>query len=192
MITFQEAVGQTKALYEEAKRLYGDDLNEALRESRTQFWTKTNKYGLDWTIERLDGDAFTFETVKLAIAIRLEKKLPLSKFTQDWLIKFLRGEVEKPPEIAGRKDTFGRDSFIIYAISQLKSQGIPVNPRSPPINTSACEALAEVIKEENLSLRRITNIWNDRPSYYLFGKIHWESELYLFRQTLVKQKLSQK
>ena len=33
MITFQEAVEQTKVLYEQAKELYGDDLNAAFNQN---------------------------------------------------------------------------------------------------------------------------------------------------------------
>jgi len=192
MITFQEAVEQTKALYCEAKRLYGDDLNDAFQENRIEFWAMTHQYDLDLTIESLDEDLFTFETVKRAIALRLKKNLPLSKITRDWLIKLISGEIEKPKKIAGRRNAFGRNSFIIYAIQRLKSQGMIVNPRLTSAMPSACEVIAEVVKAEDLSLRRITNIWNERPKSYSFGQISWHVELNIFSQTLMEREISQK
>ena len=32
--------------------------------------------------------------------------------------------------------------------------------------------------------RTITNIWNERPKSYVFGKIHWEQEPHLFSKKL--------
>ena len=97
-------------------------------------------------------------------------------FGLDWLVKFLRGEVERPKAIAGRKDTLGRDSFIVFAIQRLKNQGMPINPRRPAAGTSACEVLAQVMKPF-VSEKTITNIWNDRPKGYVFGRIDWEQDL---------------
>jgi hypothetical protein len=56
---------------------------------------------------------------------------------------------------------------------------MPVNPRKPISGTSACEVLVEVIKPF-VSDRTITNIWNNRPKDYVFGKIDWEQELRSF------------
>lgn len=192
MITFQEAVEQTKALYCEAKRLYGDDLNDAFQENRIEFWAMTHQHNLDWIIEGLAKAPFTFEMVKRAIALRLKKNLPLSKITTDWLIKLISGEIEKPKKIAGRRNAFGRNSFIIYAIQRLKSQGMIVNPRLTSAMPSACEVIAEVVKAEDLSLRRITNIWNERSNDFTFGQIYWDIELNIFSQTLMEREISQK
>ena len=183
MTTFEEAIGQTIILYEEAKRLYGDDLNGAFEQSRKEFWGDVHKWELGALIERSASNAQTFDITKIAISKILEEEKPLCTSSRKWLVRFLRGEVERPTEIAGRKDTFGRDSFIVYAIQRLNNQGMPINPRRPAAGTSACEVLVQVIKPL-VSDRTITNIWNDRPKGYVFGKINWEQELHLFSKTL--------
>ena len=183
MITFQEAVRETKALYDEAKRLHGDELNAAFDENKKEFWEDVHKWELGALIERSASNAQTFDITKIAISKIIEAEKPLCASSRKWLLRFLRGEVERPTEIAGRKDTFGRDSFIIYAIQRLNNQGMPINPRRPAAGTSACEFLVQVIKPL-VSDRTITNIWNDRPKGYVFGNIHWEQDLYLFSKTL--------
>jgi hypothetical protein len=182
MITFDEALGQITILYEEAKRLHGNDLNEAFEKNRKEFWGDVRQWDLDAFIESSDLNAQTFDITKKAVAKILEQKQTLSDFSTEWLIKFLRDEIERPPESAGRKGTLGRDSFIVYAIQLLKDQGMPANPRMPAAGNSACEVLAQVITPV-VSQRTITNIWNERPKTYIFGKIHWESDLnHLSRQ----------
>ena len=179
MITFQEAVSQTKALYEGAKKLYGDDLNMAFNENKKEFWSNQHKGNLAALINSAAADANVFDILVFAISKKIEEGKPLCTASREWLIKYLRGEVERPTEIAGRKDTFGRDSFIVYAIQRLNNQGMPVNPRTPAASTSASEVLVEVIKPF-VSDRTITNIWNNRPKDYVFGKIDWEQELRSF------------
>ena len=183
MITFQEAVSETKILYEEAKRLHGDELNAAFNENKKEFWADVHKWDLETLIERSVSDAEIFDILIRSISKILEEQKLLCALSRDWLVKFLRGEVERPKEIAGRKDIFGRDSFIVYAIQRLKNQGMPVSSRTPAAGTSACEVLVQVIKPL-VSDRTITNIWNDRPNGYAFGKIHWEQDLHLFSKTL--------
>ena len=187
MITFQEAVSETKALYEEAKRLHGDELNVAFSENKKEFWADVHKWDLETLIDSAATDARIFDILMQAISKILEEEKPLCASSRKWLVKFFRGEVERPKEIAGRKDTFGRDSFIVYAIQRLNNQGMPINPRRPAAGTSACEVLVQVIKP-SVSDRTITNIWNDRPRDYVFGKIHWEQNLYLFSKTFFKAK----
>ena len=176
MITFQEAVSETEALYEEAKRLHGDDLIVAFNENKKEFWSDVHKWDLAALINSASADANVFDTLVSAISKKIEEEKPLCTTSREWLVKFLRGETKRPTEIAGRKDTFGRDSFIVYAIQRLNNQGMPVNPRSPAASTSACEVLGEVIKPF-VSGRTITNIWNNRPKDYVFGEINWEQEL---------------
>ena len=125
MTTFQKAVSETKALYEEAKRLHGDDLNAAFNENKKEFWADVHKWDLETLIERSVSDAEIFDILIRSISKKLEEQKLLCALSRDWLVKFLRGEVERPKEIAGRKDTFGRDSFIVYAIQRLKNQGMP-------------------------------------------------------------------
>ena len=175
MTTFQKAVSETKALYEEAKRLHGDDLNGAFEQSRKEFWGDVHKWELGALIERSASNAQTFDITKIAISKILEEEKPLCTSSRKWLVRFLRGEVERPKEIAGRKDTFGRDSFIVYAIQRLKNQGMPVNLGKPAAGTSASEVLAQVIPY--VTERTINNIWNDRPKGYVFGRIDWEQDL---------------
>ncbi len=182
MTTFQKAVSETKALYEEAKRLHGDDLNGAFEQSRKEFWGDVHKWELGALIERSASNAQTFDITKIAISKILEEEKPLCTSSRKWLVKFIRGEVERPKEIAGRKDTFGRDSFIVYAIQRLKNQGMPANLGKPVAGTSASEVLAQVIP--SVSERTINNIWNDRPKGYTFGRIDWEQDLYLLSKTL--------
>ena len=122
-----------------------------------------------------------------AISKILEEEKPLCTSSRKWLVKFIRGEVERPKEIAGRKDNFGRDSFIVYAIQRLKNQGMPVSPKTPAAGTSACEVLAQVINPF-VSEKTVNNIWNDRPKDYIFGRIDWEQDLGLFGKTLSWQK----
>ena len=179
MITFQEAVSETEALYEEAKRLHGDDLIVAFNENKKEFWSDVHKWDLAALINSASADANVFDTLVSAISKKIEEEKPLCTTSREWLVKFLRGETKRPTEIAGRKDTFGRDSFIVYAIQRLNNQGMPVNPRTPAASTSACEVLVEVIKPF-VSDRTITNIWNNRPKDYVFGKIDWEQELRSF------------
>ena len=182
MITFEAATEQTKALYEEAKRLHGDELNVAFNENKKEFWADVHKWDLETLIERSVSDADIFDILIRSISKILEEQKLLCALSRDWLVKFLRGEVERPKEIAGRKDTFGRDSFIVFAIQRLKNQGMPANLGKPAVGTSACEVLAQVIPY--VTERTINNIWNDRPKGYVFGKIHWEQDLYLFSKTL--------
>ena len=184
MITFQEAVSQTKALYEEAKRLHGDDLIMAFNENKKAFWSDVHKWDLAALIDSAAIDAKVFDILLLAISKKIEEGKPLCTASQEWLIKYLRGEVERPTEIAGRKDTFGRDSFIIYSIQRLKNQGMPVNPRKPISGTSACEVSVQVI-EPFVSDRTITNIWNKRPKGNVFGEIYWEQELHILSKSLI-------
>jgi len=186
MITFDQAIAQITILYDEAKTLYGENLNEAFERNRIEFWGDVHKRDLDSFIKRSELNSKNFDIIKLAIASRLEQEQMLSRSSKDWLIKVLRGEIERPSESAGRKDTLGRDSFIIYAIQFLKDQGMPVNPRTPVAGTSACEVLAKVIKPL-ISARSITNIWNDRNKSYIFGKIHWEAELNHLRARLLEK-----
>ena len=187
MTTFQKAVSETKALYEEAKRLHGDDLNAAFNENKKEFWADVHKWDLETLIERSVSDAEIFDILIRSISKKLEEQKLLCALSRDWLVKFLRGEVERPKEIAGRKDTFGRDSFIVYAIQRLKNQGMPVSPRTPAAGTSACEVLAQVINPF-VSEKTVNNIWNDRPKDYIFGRIDWEQDLGLFGKTLSWQK----
>ena len=176
MITFQEAVEQTQALYDQAKKLYGDDLNAAFNQNKKDFWADVHKWDLETLIERSVSDSEIFDILIRSISKILEEQKPLCVLSRDWLIKFLKNEIERPSEIAGRSDAIGRDSFIVYAIQQLKNRGMPVNPRTPAASTSACEVLVQVIYP-NLSNKRMTNIWNERPKNYTFGKIHWGQEL---------------
>ena len=182
MTTFQKAVSETKALYEEAKRLHGDDLNAAFNENKKEFWADVHKWDLETLIDSAAADARIFDILMQAISKILEEEKPLCTSSRMWLVKFLRGEVERPTEIAGRKDTFGRDSFIVYAIQRLKNQGMPVNLGKPVAGTSASEVLAQVIPY--VTERTINNIWNDRPKGYIFGRIDWEQDLCLFSKTL--------
>ena len=182
MTTFQKAVSETKALYEEAKRLHGDELNAAFNENKKEFWADVHKWDLETLIERSVSDVEIFDILIRSISKKLEEQKLLCALSRDWLVKFLRGEVERPKEIAGRKDTFGRDSFIVYAIQRLKNQGMPANLGKPVAGTSASEVLAQVIP--SVSERTINNIWNDRPKGYTFGRIDWEQDLYLFSKTL--------
>ena len=182
MTTFQKAVSETKALYEEAKRLHGDDLNAAFNENKKEFWADVHKWDLETLIDSAAADARIFDILMQAISKILEEEKPLCTSSRMWLVKFLRGEVERPTEIAGRKDTFGRDSFIVYAIQRLKNQGMPVNLGKPAAGTSASEVLAQVIPY--VTERTINNIWNDRPKGYIFGRIDWEQDLCLFSKTL--------
>ena len=182
MTTFQKAVSETKALYEEAKRLHGDDLNAAFNENKKEFWADVHKWDLETLIDSAAVDARIFDILMQAISKILEEEKPLCTSSRKWLVKFIRGEVERPKEIAGRKDTFGRDSFIVYAIQRLKNQGMPANLRKPVAGTSASEVLAQVIP--SVSERTINNIWNDRPKGYTFGRIDWEQDLYLLSKTL--------
>ena len=176
MITFDQAIAQITILYDEAKTLHGENLNEAFEKNRIEFWGDVHKWDLDAFIERSELNSKNFDIMKLAIANLLEREQMLSASSKDWLIKVLRGEIERPSESAGRKNTLGRDSFIIYAIQFLNDQGMPVNPRTPLSGTSACEVLAQVIKPL-ISVRTITNIWNERSSGFLFGGIPWNREL---------------
>ena len=187
MTTFQKAVSETKALYEEAKRLHGDDLNAAFNENKKEFWADVHKWDLETLIDSAAADARIFDILMQAISKILEEEKPLCTSSRKWLVRFLRGEVERPKEIAGRKDTFGRDSFIVYAIQRLKNQGMPVSPRTPAAGTSACEVLAQVINPF-VSEKTVNNIWNDRPKDYIFGRIDWEQDLGLFGKTLSWQK----
>jgi len=176
MITFQEAIEQTQALYDQAKKLYGDDLNAAFNQNKKDFWADVHKWDLETLIERSVSDAEIFDILIRSISKILEEQKPLCALSRDWLIKFLKNEIERPSEIAGRSDAIGRDSFIVYAIQQLKNQGMPVNPRRPAASTSACEVLVQVIRPI-LSNKRMTNIWNEQSKNYTFGKIHWGQEL---------------
>ena len=172
MITFEEATEQTKALYEKAKKLYGDDLNAAFNQNKEDFWADVHKWDLETLIDSAAADARIFDILMQAISKILEEEKPLCTSSRMWLVKFLRGEVERPTEIAGRKDTFGRDSFIVYAIQRLTNQGMPVNLGKPAAGTSASEVLAQVIPY--VTERTINNICNDRPKGYVFGRIEWE------------------
>jgi hypothetical protein len=183
MITFQEAVEQTQALYDQAKKLYGDELNVAFNENKKEFWADVHKWDLEFLIDRSDSNARDFDVLMQAISKILEEEKPLCASSRKWLVKFLRGKVERPKEIGGRKDAFGRNSFMVYAIKRLNNQGMPINPRRPAASTSACEVLAQVIKPF-VSEQTITNIWNDRPKSYVFGRIDWEQDLSLFSKTL--------
>ena len=182
MITFEEATEQTKALYEKAKKLYGDDLNAAFNQNKEDFWADVHKWDLETLIERSVSNADIFDILIRSISTTLEEQKLLGALSRDWLVKFLRGEVERPKAIAGRKDTLGRDSFIVYAIQRLKNQGMPVNLGKPAAGTSASEVLAQVIPY--VTERTINNIWNDRPKGYTFGRIDWEQDLYLLSKTL--------
>ena len=182
MITFQKAVSETKALYEEAKRLHGDELNAAFNENKKEFWADVHKWDLETLIERSVSDVEIFDILIRSISKKLEEQKLLCALSRDWLVKFLRGEVERPKAIAGRKDTLGRDSFIVFAIQRLKNQGMPANLGKPAVGTSACEVLAQVIPY--VTERTINNIWNDRPKGYTFGRIDWEQDLYLLSKTL--------
>ncbi len=68
MITFQEAVSQTKALYEEAKRLHGDDLIMAFNEIKKTFWSDVHKWDLAALIDSAAIDAKVFDILLLAIS----------------------------------------------------------------------------------------------------------------------------
>ena len=182
MTTFQKAVIETKALYEEAKKLHGDELNAAFSENKKEFWADIHKWDLETLIERSVSDAEIFDILIRSISKKLEEQKLLCALSRDWLVKFLRGEVERPKAIAGRKDTLGRDSFIVFAIQRLKTQGMPANLGKPAVGTSACEVLAQVIPY--VTERTINNIWNDRPKGYTFGRIDWEQDLYLLSKTL--------
>jgi len=182
MTTFQKAVSETKALYEEAKRLHGDELNAAFNENKKEFWADVHKWDLETLIERSVSDVEIFDILIRSISKKLEEQKLLCALSRDWLVKFLRGEVERPKAIAGRKDTLGRDSFIVFAIQRLKNQGMPANLGKPAVGTSACEVLAQVIPY--VTERTINNIWNDRPKGYTFGRIDWEQDLYFLSKTL--------
>tara|TARA_R100000544_G_C2226451_1_gene61076 strand:- start:2560 stop:3114 length:555 start_codon:yes stop_codon:yes gene_type:complete len=184
MITFQEAISETKALYEEAKKLHGDDLIVAFNKNKNEFWADVHKWDLETLIASAATKPRVFDILVLAISKKIEEEKPLCNASREWLVKYLRGEVERPTETAGRKDTFGRDSFIVYAIQRLNNQGMPVNPRTPAASTSACEVLGKVIKPV-ISDKTITNIWNNRPKDYVFGEINWEQELNLFSKVLI-------
>ena len=188
MITFQEAISETKALYEEAKKLHGDDLIVAFNKNKNEFWADVHKWDLETLIASAAKKPRVFDILVLAISKKIEEEKPLCNASREWLIKYLRGEVERPTETAGRKDTFGRDSFIVYAIQRLNNQGMPVNPRTPAASTSACEVLGKVIKPV-ISDKTITNIWNNRPKDYVFGEINWEQELNLFSKALIYKRL---
>ena len=96
MITFQEAVRETKALYEEAKRLHGDELNAAFNENKKEFWADVHKWELGALIERSASNAQTFDITKIAISKIIEAEKPLCASSRKWLLRFLRGEVERP------------------------------------------------------------------------------------------------
>ena len=108
MITFDEALEQITILYEEAKRLHGSDLNEAFKKNRKEFWGNVHKWDLETLIDSAAVDTRIFDIVMQAISNILEDEKPLCTSSRKWLVGFLRGEVKRPLEIAGRKHTFGR------------------------------------------------------------------------------------
>ena len=66
MITFQEAVSETKALYEEAKRLHGDDLIVAFNENKKEFWSDVHKWDLAALIDSAAADAKVFDILSIS------------------------------------------------------------------------------------------------------------------------------
>jgi len=47
MITFDQAIAQITLLYDEAKTLHGENLNEAFEKKRIEFWGDVHKWDLD-------------------------------------------------------------------------------------------------------------------------------------------------
>mgnify|MGYP005648532983 CR=1 FL=1 len=74
MITFQEAVEQTQALYDQAKKLYGDELNVAFNENKKEFWADVHKWDLEFLIDRSDSNARDFDVLMQAISKILEEE----------------------------------------------------------------------------------------------------------------------
>ena len=74
MITFQEAVSQTKALYEEAKRLHGDDLIMAFNKNKNEFWADVHKWDLETLIASAATKPRVFDILVLAISKKIEEK----------------------------------------------------------------------------------------------------------------------
>ena len=170
---FEEAVIEISLLYEKAKELLGDDLSEVWRHGVIDFWADVHKSNIDGLIDDATMDVKRFEIIAKSIAKLIENDVPLTEKAKLWLVGLLNGEISKPDSKAGRKTTTGRDSFIVFAINKLRSQGMSVYPKTPPDFTSACEVVHVVFKSSNLSLKTIENIWSNKPRDYVFGKIDW-------------------
>ena len=170
---FEEAVIEISLLYEKAKETLGDDLSEVWRQGVIDFWADVHKWDIDWLIDDATVDAGRFEIVAKSIAKLIENDAHLTEKTRLWLVGLLNGEISKPDSKAGRKTTTGRDSFIVFAINKLRSEGMPIYPKTPPDFTSACEVVHVVFKSSNLSLKTIENIWSNKPRDHVFGRIEW-------------------
>ena len=160
-------------LYKKAKELLGDDLSEVWRHGVIDFWADVHKSNIDGLIDDATMDVKRFEIIAKSIAKLIENDVPLTEKAKLWLVGLLNGEISKPDSKAGRKTTTGRDSFIVFAINKLRSEGMPIYPKTPPDFTSACEVVHVVFKSSNLSLKTIENIWSNKPRDHVFGRIEW-------------------
>ena len=170
---FEEAVIEISLLYKKAKELLGDDLSEVWRHGVIDFWADVHKSNIDGLIDDATMDVKRFEIIAKSIAKLIENDVPLTEKAKLWLVGLLNGEISKPDSKAGRKTTTGRDSFIVFAINKLRSEGMPIYPKTPPDFTSACEVVHVVFKSSNLSLKTIENIWSNKPRDHVFGRIEW-------------------
>ena len=131
---FEEAVIEISLLYKKAKELLGDDLSEVWRHGVIDFWADVHKSNIDGLIDDATMDVKRFEIIAKSIAKLIENDAHLTEKTRLWLVGLLNGEISKPDSKAGRKTTTGRDSFIVFAINKLRSEGMPIYPKPHPIS----------------------------------------------------------
>jgi len=121
------------------------------------------------------------ETLRHALASMIEAGEPMPEDLRMIAAEFLRGTAPRPRRKTGRKEISYLHSRIVWAILQLKAEGMQVTRNDEPHvssrnETSACDAVAKALRELGLSpgsFAGVKRIWLEERS---FIEIAWKVE----------------
>lgn len=119
--------------------------------------------------------------LRYSLAFMIEAREPMPEHLRMVAAEFLRGTAPRPKRKTGRKALSYLHSRIVWAILQLKAEGMQVTRNDQPNvsstnETSACDAVAKALRELGLrpgSFAGVKRIWLEERSLI---EIAWNVE----------------
>ena len=94
-----------------------------------------------------ETDAGGFDRLRLGIAYFLEKGEELPPDVLKWLVRHLRGDVNRPKAWAGRKNKHWLHMHIYLAVLAREREGMTATRNDASESISACDAVADALAE---------------------------------------------
>ena len=111
-----------------------------------------------------ESDAYKFDAIRYVVSTMIDRGEKLPMQAKEWLIKFLRGEINRPANAPGAPPKDWLHILIWIAVGNLVEGGMTATRNDASAKVSACDAVADAMAElrfEPSTFHGVKRVWQN-------------------------------